>query len=129
MAYCRNCGQRVSMNDDFCKRCGRPLNGGGGDTGYSSQQRDTTRSENDWEWKICKFCDGTGKHPGDGNILPPNICPVCEGSREVKVWKNSGPCRGECKGAGKIDISGGFPPANFRRCRGGCRGTGWERPY
>ena len=38
MAYCPSCRQVVSRNDDFCRRCGRSLAGGGADRGYSSQR-------------------------------------------------------------------------------------------
>lgn len=83
-------------------------------------------------WRKCEFCEGTGIDPGRGVAdVTGEKCRVCGKSKRKgfnKVPEYYIKCKGECKGKGRIDITGPFDPfPNFRPCRD-CGGTGWADP-
>ena len=69
----------------------------------------------------CGYCDGHGE-VDEGQLIPDfRPCPVCGGSREVRVPSTYGECQ-LCDGTGKQD-EGEFT-SHLVRCSL-CRGTGW----
>lgn len=111
MAYCPRCGEPVNARDRFCRNCGERLEGG------------QPRSPQDKRVR-CEFCKGTGEDPGSGDVIH-GSCRVCRGERGRSVPAYWRPCRGECGGNGRIDISGVFD--DFRPCQD-CGGWGWADP-
>ena len=72
----------------------------------------------------CEYCEGTGE-VDVGEFVPDyQTCPVCKGSREVRVPGNYTKCQ-ICDGTGKEDV--GEFVQRFERCKN-CRGTGWAPP-
>lgn len=70
------------------------------------------------------YCEGTGQ-VDVGELVPVyQTCPVCKGSREVRVPSNYTKCQ-ICDGTGKEDV--GEFVQRFARCKN-CHGTGWAPP-
>lgn len=72
----------------------------------------------------CEYCNGTGE-VDVGELVPVyETCPVCKGSKNVRVPSNYINCP-ICDGTGKEDI--GESIQRFGRCER-CHGTGWALP-
>ena len=109
MSYCAKCGKPVAIHDGYCRSCGEKLD----------------KPKGDRVWKVCEFCKGAGKDPGDGNIMPPPTCRVCKGAKGRYFAQEPRPCDGECKGNGQIKVALGVDLIpNFRPCND-CGGWGW----
>jgi len=109
MSYCPRCGTQIGTNDAYCRGCGGKLN----------------KPKVDRVWKTCEFCKGTGKDPGDGNVIAPSTCRVCNGAKGRYFAEEPRPCGGECKGNGRIKVPDGIEGIpNYRPCRD-CGGWGW----
>ena len=74
--------------------------------------------------KPCAYCEGTGQEDV-GELVPVyQTCPVCKGSREVRVPSDFTECR-ICDGTGK-EYVGDFIQ-RLERCKN-CHGFGWAPP-
>ena len=72
----------------------------------------------------CGYCNGTGEVDVGEFVPDSDECPVCHGTKEVRVPSNYVVC-GVCEGSGKKDVGDPFP--DIRRCKN-CKGTGWGPP-
>lgn len=111
MAYCPKCGGQVGVRDTYCKGCGERLK----QQGSAPIQR------------RCEFCEGTGKDPGDGNVMRGG-CRVCRGGKGKIFSGESHRCRGSCGGTGRIRVHYDIEVVpHFEPC-GDCKGWGWVEP-
>ena len=72
----------------------------------------------------CGRCNGTGEVDVGEYVSDYHLCPVCHGTKEVRVPSNYGVC-GVCRGSGEKDI-GDFS-SHIMLCKN-CKGTGWAPP-